>query len=542
VSRLRALLRRLDPWAALLLGGLVAMGVVILLATPGPWHRVVGPRPRVELASPPPDDLAVFVAGASGRCAGVVWLHVDFVTPALTAVVVPRLTQGYVAGGGYAPLARLADDLGPAAAAAALGEAVGTGMDAWVSLDRKAFMQAVAPLSPDIAGQGPSRALLRGLAAWAGGGEPTRVWTRQYQALRQALPLITYDQMNVVAFANYVLGFGHVRSDLDLQGATSLGRAIQGLTSRTVSVVATPAIVETCRGVDWWRLDFGSVERLRQSLAFGLRPPASEPSTVRRPKAARVLVILPEIGAARTAYLDVLRRGLAASASAPVEVLAVAGDPPASILATVAAERPLAVLDARALGGGDTAELEQALRDTGKALQALRQPAVIAVPPGSPATVIAAARAAGPPLSPPTGEAAVAATPTAGLDAAAARRLARVHVATLVRACWPGVLAPRAAATREDYPYAARGSFTTSVIGGTDTAGDEALAARLGQWGWDAAAGEGGWQPPAWGGRVFFAPGMRRAALALAGDLGLPWPLVTGAEDAPAPVTVVWPE
>ena len=62
---LRAVAQRLDPWAALLLGVLLALGVVILLATPGPWHRVVGPPSAVQLEPPPPEDVAVFVLGVS---------------------------------------------------------------------------------------------------------------------------------------------------------------------------------------------------------------------------------------------------------------------------------------------------------------------------------------------------------------------------------------------------------------------------------------------------------------------------------------------
>ena len=46
---LRAVMRRLDPWAAIVLGGLLAMGVVILLATPGPWQKVVHTQPPVRL-------------------------------------------------------------------------------------------------------------------------------------------------------------------------------------------------------------------------------------------------------------------------------------------------------------------------------------------------------------------------------------------------------------------------------------------------------------------------------------------------------------
>lgn len=72
MNRLRALARRLDPWTALVLGGLLAMGVVILLATPGPWQRVVGEEPPVRLEAPAPDDVALFVMGA-GEAPAPAW-------------------------------------------------------------------------------------------------------------------------------------------------------------------------------------------------------------------------------------------------------------------------------------------------------------------------------------------------------------------------------------------------------------------------------------------------------------------------------------
>jgi hypothetical protein len=125
VNRLRAAARRLDPWAALLLGGLLAMGVVILLATPGPWQRVVGQEPPVRLEAPAPDDVALFVMGGrGGSCSGVVWLHLDSEKKALAAVVVAPRISGFSPTDGYAPVAAIAGSAGPGAAAAALGPAL----------------------------------------------------------------------------------------------------------------------------------------------------------------------------------------------------------------------------------------------------------------------------------------------------------------------------------------------------------------------------------------------------------------------------------
>jgi hypothetical protein len=101
VNRLRAAARRLDPWAALLLGGLLAMGVVILLATPGPWQRVVGQEPPVRLEAPAPDDVALFVMGGrGGSCSGVVWLHLDSEKKALARCLKMTTSPGWGANSG----------------------------------------------------------------------------------------------------------------------------------------------------------------------------------------------------------------------------------------------------------------------------------------------------------------------------------------------------------------------------------------------------------------------------------------------------------
>ena len=71
-------------------------------------------------------------------------------------------------------------------------------------------------------GRGRLTQYRRADAAWSGRGGVRRAWARQVKTLGQALPRVAVRQLGVVAFTNYVLGFGFVRSDLDLQDATSL--------------------------------------------------------------------------------------------------------------------------------------------------------------------------------------------------------------------------------------------------------------------------------------------------------------------------------
>ncbi len=228
MSWLRAALRRLDPWAALVLGGLLAMGVVILLATPGPWQRVVGTQPPVRLEAPAPDDVAVFVMGGrSGSCSGVIWLHLDSERHALAAVVVAPRISGFSPTDGYAPVAAIAGSAGPSAAAEALGGALGVSMDAWIALDRKALDLAVEPMFPMSEVRAARSRYREARAAWRGRGGAEHAWATQYESLRVALPRVAFERLGVVAFSNYVLGFGFVRSDLTLQGATSLAEAIK---------------------------------------------------------------------------------------------------------------------------------------------------------------------------------------------------------------------------------------------------------------------------------------------------------------------------
>ena len=583
---LREVLGRLDAWAALLLGVLVALGVVILLALPGPWHKVVeaGPGSR----SSPPSDVAVFASGApGGACDSIVWLHITDSPSAVTAVVIAPDTQGFVPGAGLTPLRHVVDQAGPAAAAAALGRTVGVSMDAWVALDRQALRLVTGPMLPPGDGRIAQVRLRMAGSAWE--TAPTAAsWLAQYAALQQGLSRIDFKAMSVVSFANYILGFGHVQSDLSLRTATSIATTLEWLRPSRTQVRAADAVVQTCRGGAAWHLDDVQLAQLRQWLEFGLAPPDQGPAIHRQAVPARVLVVMPGPQRYAGAYFAEARRRLRRSAGAPVAVrlLAVAdwSQVTARTAALVRSWRPLAVLVGppglrRSDAGADAAA---ALRDLATLLRGERQPAVFssllppatagvpasartAMPtpgsqgaatpglqaattpvattsPGSPAAVSAAAaiRQALAAAALPVSQLATAILPQGTTVAAATARIrvaAGANVATLVRACWPGALAPRLASTRLGFWFVARRRTTVGII--EPAAGAARTAARLRLWGYRTSMPVGGgWRPALTATSVYYRSGRREAALALAGDLGLRPGAVIADDSAPVGVTL----
>jgi hypothetical protein len=388
------------------------------------------------------------------------------------------------------------------------------------------------------------------------------VWSTQYQALGSTLARLPFERINVVAFSNYVLGWGHVQSDLNLQGATSLATTFRELLPTDVDVRGAAAIVETCRRAEAWRVDRSAMEQLRLSLAFGLTAPQTGTSVTRRPRPARVLVVLPGPHYHADPYVAEVRRRLRRSAGAAVAVRAVKAPRWDGLVerAMAAAEswRPLAVLVAPPAGirGADTAAAAAvALRQLGERLRTAGQPAVLSAPlpvettataaPASAAPVTdvlaAALRASGQPVSPLAGQSAVPAGGQGaawGLDARLSAA-ARANVATLVRACWPGALAPRLASTRLGLSFAARRRTTVGVAASTSSVLAAPAVALLRTWGYQTTNVPAvDWTPPNPGRGVYYRAGMRRAALALAGDLGLRAAAVVADESAPAALTL----
>ena len=539
-------MRRLDPWAALLLGGLLAMGVVILLATPGPWQKVVGKRPPVRLEAPTPDDVAVFVMGGrGGSCSGVVWLHLDAERNSLTAVVVAPRVSGFSPTDGYAPVAAIAGSAGPSTAAAALGGALGVSMDAWVALDRQASDLAIQAMFPANEPRAARTRYREARSAWRGLGGDTTAWATQYASLRVALPQVPFDELGVVAFSNYVLGFGFVRSDLSLQGVTSLAEALRDVDPGRVAVRAAPVVVARSRGGEVWHADASRVEPLRQSLAMGIRPPETERLVTTRTLAARVLVVAPLSRARAAQYADEVRRRLARSAGGAIDVTLVAGgdDRLAFRAARELDRRPaLAVLVAPAASTDTAAAV---VTKVCAMLRNRRQEAVVSGPlpagTGSSGAADALAAAVGAGHLPVSWlPAATTSVMTEGAGRRALAAAARDNVQTLVRACWPGALAPDLGSTRLDFAFVAARHTGVGVLAATDAA-STTLLARLRLWGFSGArlaSQDGGWQPPAPGRAIYYRPGSHLAAVALAGDLGLPARSVVKADDSPRKVVI----
>ncbi len=538
-------MRRLDPWAALLLGGLLAMGVVILLATPGPWQRVVGNEPPVHLEAPAPSDVAVFVmAGRASTCSGVVWLHVDAERHALTAVVVAPSVSGFSPTDGFAPISAIADSAGPGTAAEALGGALGVSMDAWVALDRAATdlaVQAMVPMNDVKAARSRYRAAR---TAWRGRGSVRSAWPTQYETLRVALPQVQFQDLGVVAFANYVLGFGFVRSDLTLQGVTSLGEALRDVDRSRVEVRAAPVIVERSRDGEVWRVDASAVEPLWRSLATGIVPPESDRLISVRKRAARVLVVAPFARQAAESYAAQVRVALARSAGAPVQVNVVWG---ADTRLAFRAARELDRRPALAVLVAPAAEASPAVQKVYAMLRKRRQEAVASGPwpsttsgtdPATAAVVAGRLPVSWLPGTQPAGESVArsADVATLSLDAAA-----RDNTQTLVRACWPGTLAPRLRSTALGFAFIEARHTGVGVVGASEPAVAGVLS-RLRLWGFAAARltlQDGGWQPPAPGPLLCYRPGSRVAASALAGDLGLSPQSVVRSGDSPRRLVLV---
>ena len=200
--------RRLDPWAALLLGVAVTLGVIILLATPGPWHKVVpAVATHPPLAPPPPPrDMAVFLKGPGREgCAGAVWLHVDYVQSRFTAVVVPVRLACALPSAGQLPLNEIVDKAGPRAAARALGARLSVAFGSWIILDPLAVRTAL-PGFVTSSTAGVHRPELQLTGVWALNQAPLVALQRQMRYLQFAFKGGLADAINLDGFVNYVLG------------------------------------------------------------------------------------------------------------------------------------------------------------------------------------------------------------------------------------------------------------------------------------------------------------------------------------------------
>jgi len=566
VKRLRAVLRRLDPWAALLLGVLVTLGVIILLATPGPWHRVVpAVATHPPLAPPPPPrDIAVFVDGPRREgCAGVVWLHIAYDLPHFTAVVVPIRLACTLPGAGLQPLSEIVDQAGPRVAASALGARLGVSLRSWVTIDPSALRSALPGfVSVTNAGVHPRPVPLVGV--WTVHQPPTRALERQVRYLRLVLKDGSADELNLVGFANYILGSTDVSTSLRLQAVTAIGAALNNADAGDLVTGSLPVVVYRRGRYERWLPSPGALLALRQSFAFDAASPLYGVSVDVRPAGRTVRVLTAPLGSWAAVYRAAFERELRGYGVRGVGVEMWACRTPAAVARALGAQAtgsPLGVVVALGRSTSGIVPASPTAAVLGAALsgvQAAALPAVVSEVPGLDAAVNDAidtqATTAGLPLSPvaaavtpptagptPTASLTPAAGPTPaagdGLTAALVTAWARLNAATFVRAVQPAFFAPRLAATRLGVTYYERTQTRVAVVGPAAVA--TPAVDRLDVFGYRARRASARSLAPGVLPIVYYRKGDRRLALVLAGDLGLRTSQVVQSAGGPVGLTLV---
>lgn len=556
------LARLLDPWAALLLGLIVATATVILIAAPGPRRLLAGETQATKPVSVL--DIAVFVYNDDdpARCIGALWVHADSAASLVNVVVVPALAQGFLPGGGYEPLASIVDDAGPAAAAAALGEMTGVKMRWWVSGGLDALKEAFPAAFPSGGTRVAMVRMKTSVASWSGSAPPKQQFARQYDFLRLSLADSDFSDLNVIAFANYALAAPGLTSDLDLQAASSVAVILRGMGAKPVTVSTLPAVVRVTRGSCVWRLDSTALAKMRQTLASGAAPPDYGPLVRSRSAAATVVVAIDPLGAVQRPFLSALRRRLRVASGGPVRVVPLVarlgGDLPQALTRVLERTQAQAVVVALGWGSADAAagNLGQRLAAVTSVLRSRGQPAVFAALPAAAAgqkaaaAVVAVAGAGGLPIS---------SLPVVAKKSPAilGDSWARAVVATTVRACDPRLFAPRLVGTKLGVTYYERRHASVAltiapppttglldVPGTGSTASSRALATStatlLREFGWHTSTVSVDARTPRLGGKSIVCHADHlRLALALAGDLGLPARRVIVDPTATASLTLV---
>jgi hypothetical protein len=260
-----------------------------------------------------------------------------------------------------------------------------------------------------------------------------------------------------------------------------------------------------------------------------------------------VLVVAPLAAPGAERYAAQVRRSLMRSAGAPVPVTLVSGAD-LRLAARTAREldrRPaLAVLVAPA-----SESAVPAVEKVYALLRGRRQDAVASGPlPAAAAGAGSSGDAVGDDSAPQAAAGAsrlpVSWLPEAGTGGGAELvAAARDNVQTLMRACWPGTLAPSLSSTVLAFAYVEARHTAVGVLTTSDAAASDALD-RLRLWGFPAdrlTLEDGGWRPPTPGPVLCYRPGSRQAARALAGDLGLPAESVVRTGDGPRTLVLVLP-
>jgi hypothetical protein len=243
-------------WPVVVIAVFVGLAALILVTTPGPWHRLI-PFARAELAKQAPADVLIFANGKAGGdvCAAVLWLHVAYNLPGAAIIVVPPnlIVEG---DHGWQLLGRLALREG-AAASEALGRVVGVPIGGWMAVDRDALLRSLgsaASLARPVLGDG------------ARGSLTATQLEDEVGAWRLLLALAPRRDLPVAAFENYVLGSGAVHTSLSLQAVASIGRVFRDAPAADVTVVGLPARVSAAGGEPVWRADARGLRRLVYEL------------------------------------------------------------------------------------------------------------------------------------------------------------------------------------------------------------------------------------------------------------------------------------
>ncbi len=585
MSRLRGVPRRLDPWAVLLLGVLVTLGVIILLATPGPWHRVVpAVATRPPLAPPPPPrDIAVFVNGPrSEGCAGAVWLHIDYDLSRFTAVVVPVRLACKLPGAGLQPLVEIVDQAGPRVAASALGERLGVSFGSWITIDPQA-VRAALPGIINVATKVVHPRPVPLVGVWTVHQSPLRALQRQVRYLRLVLKDGSDGELNLVGFVNYILGSTDVNTALKLQAVTAIAAALNTADAGDLVTSSLPAVVYHRGRYQRWLPSPGALLALRQSFAFDAASPVYPASAEVRPAGRTVVVLTSPLGrwAARyrVAFAGELRRygvrGVRVEVRACRSPAAVAralgrraGGPPLGVVVAVGRSatgivptRRLSAVLGAALTGVEGAALPAVVSEVPGPGEAVNnaidaRAAAAGLPLSAVTTGVAAPLASASPL--PAASLAPGATGSSGpvatgrsvvtagnaaagndLTRAVVSEWARGNAATFVRAVQPAFFAPRLPATRLGVTFYER-TLTRVAVAGAAGATARAVA-RLDSFGWVALRRSAGSLASAALPVVYYRASDRRLALALAGDLGLRASQAVKTAGGPAGVTLVVP-
>jgi len=399
--------------------------------------------------------------------------------------------------------------------------------DGWVALERAAVVRLFAAAREPGDGRRGLSDVRAALRAFSLPADDVEALNTQQDVLARCLRGLPLGELNVNAVVNYTLGSGDAATDLDLRAASELATALASLSGRDLAVGTAAAVVETCGAARSWRLDESRLAPLRLSLALGLRAPVSAPQVKFRARTAEVLVVAP-CRLDGGPFADDLRAALLDGGAGDVAVISVSlGGQEAGrrLAALVARRRPLAVVLVPLAGGSEGAPAAAELTAMAGALETWRQPALV--------VQIAGAMAA--PLDDAVIESGLPVVEIDGVAATPTSDAARLAAAALSRACWPDYLAPRLPGTRLEFSFAARRAATVAVA----AAPGDGSARWLTSCGYtvdeDAAAG---WDAPA-GPAVVYPPGGRRAAFALAGDLGWALSTVHAAPAAPAELAVV---